>query len=100
MPNQKLTIALLVASLILNVALAVFMGMDSGNTRRVVDTVLLETSEQSLRMESDLLADLDSKDPIRIDAARAKLRARIAIQSGNSYRIRTAPKAHPGKRDQ
>ena len=92
MPTQRITVTLLVASLVVNVILAVFMAVDSANTRHLVDTALLEMTEQSCRMQHEILNDLESKDETRIAALRAKLRAGVAVQGYKSYLIRTSPK--------
>lgn len=94
MPSNRITITLLAISLVLNVGLAISMTIDSVNRRREVETAMIEMTEQSFRLQSEILADLESKDAHRVDALKARLRAGIAIQGGKSYLIRSSPKAH------
>jgi hypothetical protein len=89
--NGSKVSAPLVISLVLNIALAVLLVVTAKHARKSIDMALLESTEQSVRLQSEILDDLDSNDSARIEAAKAKLRTTIAIKSRVSYDARTSP---------
>lgn len=92
MPSSKVTVALLVSSLLVNTLLAVLVAVDATNTHVVVETALVEMAEQSFRLQREVLADLESGDAVRIEALKARLRASATLQGAKSYAMRTSPR--------
>lgn len=93
MSNQALK-WLLIVSVIVNMNFVVVMIMNRRNAEHMVDAVMIENAEQSFRMQSDLLNDLNTNN---IDSAKAKLKCGVALQGSKSYVARTNNRERHGR---
>ena len=95
-PNNNM--ALILA--LLGGVIAILLLVNVLNSRNIAKALSAEMSEQSLMLKTEVLADLESGDPARIEALKARLRSGIGIESHRSYNMRTTPKAQPRKQPQ
>ena len=80
---------LLLASIFLNIVLVACIFWFGVCARRALLQAAADAANQSARLQTEILADLESDDSGRIEALKDKLRVSIDVEQRVEYKIRT-----------
>lgn len=92
MKNDRTLKILLSVSAMVNIILAGAFVLSAMESRRQVRSILADNADRSFLLQSRVLADLESGDPARIQAAKRELRESVMIEGKLSYIYRTNPR--------